>query len=358
MLLFRQILVLFLILISASSFSQKTISNNEKVAVIERIKELIDSNYVFKDKVNFINNSLDDLKSTTITTHKYFADILTNHLVNITKDKHFKIQYNPALVKARRESFRRQQKLANQNQENEEEEEEYIDLNLWYAKKENFGFEKVRILEGNIGYIQLNFWQPLDWVKSTIDATMQFLTNTDALIIDLTKNGGGYSPTDSYLASYFFDKEPMIWTSSYNRQTDEITSTLTFGEIGGKRYLNKPIYILVSENTFSLGEQFAYSMKHFEKAVIIGQASAGAAHAIDFIEVNDNYLIQLPIIYSIHPVTKTDWEETGVVPHIKTSKSKTLQIAHLKSLDTLLTNPDLERLKKRYYKIKAKINKQ
>ena len=65
---------------------------------------------------------------------------------------------------------------------------------------------------------------------------------------------------------------------------------------------------MTSENTFSLAEKFAYGMKHFNKAVIIGQNSAEAVHAIDFIEVNDNYLIKLPISHNIHPVTKTDWE--------------------------------------------------
>lgn len=360
----KQVLTLFLISITSLSYSQVTISNIEKDAVIEKIKELIDSNYVFIDKVKFINNALDGLNSTgkyhDIKDYKAFALVLTEDLVEITKDKHFKVQYNPGFIKSNREQRRRQAETENSSKPQEEKKEERIDWNLWYAKKENYGFEKVEILGGNIGYIKLNFWQPIDWVKPTIDATMKFITNTDALIIDLTENQGGYSPTDSYLGSYFFDEEAVLWTSSYNRSTGVTDTKYTFKEIGGERYSNKQVYILVSENTFSLAEQFAYSMKHFGKAIIIGQTSAGAAHGIYFPEINDNFSIQLPTSRSIHPVTKTDWEGTGVIPNINVSISEALKTAHLKAL-----NEQIESLKKqtvvgpilkRYDKIKAEIN--
>lgn len=345
-------------------FSQSRLTSREKKNVIKQVQELIDSNYVFLEKVKYINNSLDSVRKTrrykNIKTHKAFADALTKDLVAITKDKHFKVQYNPELVKGRR-AWRERMKKEQEKPTNaeKEEKEERVDWDYWYAQKENFGFEKVEILDGNIGYIKLNFWQPLEWVKPTIDATMKFVANTDALIIDLTENQGGYSPTNSYLASYFFNEEPTLFMSSYERRSNETETVSTFREIGGERYLNKPLFILVSKNTFSLAENFAYSLKHFKKATIIGQKSAGAAHAIDFIEVNDNYLIQLPITRNIHPVTKKDWEGTGVIPNIKTSEGKELKTVHLKAL-----NEQIERLQKqtivgpilkRYKKIKQKL---
>ncbi|MFK7771001.1 MAG: S41 family peptidase [Saprospiraceae bacterium] len=358
----RKILSLLLIITPFVTYSQKNISDNEKNTVIENIKELIDSNYVFIDKVKYINNSFDSLNLTgkynDIKDYETFAKVLTDDLVEITKDLHFKVQYNPEFIKSNRER-RRQAERENQKKPKEEEDKK-IDWDLWYAKKENYGFEKVEILGGNIGYIKLNFWQPLDWVKPTIDATMKFVSNTDALIIDLTENQGGYSPTDSYLGSYFFDEESTLWTSSYNRPTGETETEYTFKKIGGERYLDKPVFILVSKNTFSLAEQFAYCMKHFGKAKIIGQTSSGAAHGIYFPEINDNYSIQLPISRSIHPVTKTDWEGTGVIPNINTSDSETFKTAHLNALniiiDSLKKQTIVGPILKRYDKIKTEIN--
>lgn len=357
----RIIVNLLLILTPSLTFSQKYISVSEKNNVIENIKELIDSNYVFIDKVEYINSSLDSLNLTgkyrNIKDYEIFANVLTDDLVEITKDLHFKVQYNPEFIKSNRQ--RRQTEGENQK-EPEKEEYNQIDWNLWYAKKENYGFEKIEILGGNIGYIKLNFWQPVDWAKPTIDATMAFVANTDALIIDLTENQGGYSPTDRYLGSYFFDEEPLLWTSSYNRPTGQMETMYTFKKIGGKRYLDKPIFILISKNTFSLAEQFAYCMKHFGKATIVGQTSSGAAHAIHFPEVNDNFSLQLPISRSIHPITQKDWEGTGVIPDINTSDGDALRIAHLYALDIIISSLEKQKIVgpilKRYYKIKTEIS--
>ncbi|MEO1652655.1 MAG: S41 family peptidase, partial [Bacteroidota bacterium] len=141
----------------------------------------------------------------------------------------------------------------------------------------------------------------------------------------------------------------------------ETTRDSTFQEVGGARYLNKPIYILISEQTFSMAELFAYAMKHFSKAIIIGQPSAGAAHAIDFLEIDDNYLIQVPISYNIHPVTKTDWEGKGVIPDISTKQEEALKIAHLKALDKQIDfakKAGYERILKRYQAIKKKLTQE
>lgn len=352
-----KISTLLLILTPALLFAQPKLQNDEKDAVIEGIKTLIHSNYVFIDRVEYVNNALDSLHQTgkydDITDSKDFAKVLSDDLVAITKDKHFKVQYSPELLKSRRERAKRQE----EQRDTEEVDPEAIDWNEWYARQENFGFTKVEILDGNIGYMKLNFWHHLAWVESTIDATMGFLTNTDALIIDLRENQGGYSPTDTYLGSYFFDAQPKLWMSSYNRPTGETSSDSTFQELGGARYLDKPVYILVGEQTFSLAESFAYSMKHFGRATIIGKTTPGAAHGINFLAANDNFGVQVPVQYNIHPVTKTDWEGTGVRPDINTSPNEALKIAHLEALDRLIDHADRERIIERYHKIKKDVSR-
>ena len=359
----KLMLILLLLLTPELAFTQAAPSTSEKDVVIENIKAIIDTNYVFADQTESINGSLHDLflagRYDDVTDHKTFAEALSEDLVSITNNKHFLVTYNPKLIahrRARRERIN-QEHQGGSEEEVQENDEEVIDWNRWYAVQENFGFEKLEILEGNIGYVKINLFQPIDWVRPTIDAAMGFVTNTNALIIDLINNGGGYSPTDAYLASYFFDEKPTLWSSSYDRPTDETDSVSTFQDVGGEqRYLNKPVFILVGENTFSLGEKFAYGMKHFDKATIVGQTSAGAAHAIDFLEVNDNYLIQIPVQYDIHPVTKTDWEGTGVVPDITTPENQALRAAHLNALDRLIEITTHEGIKERYNTIKAELS--
>lgn len=353
--------VCLLLLLPLLGYCQEAISVDEKRIVLENIKELIEVNYVFADRVLSINNSIDSLslsnKYDYIEDYDTFAVRLTDDLVKITKDLHFKVQYNPEFIKSNRE--KRKRRTEQTQQEESISEIKSIDWNLWYAKKENFGFEKVEILGGNIGYVKMNFWQPIDWAKPVIDATMKFVSNTDALIIDLTENQGGYSPTDSYLGSYFFEGESELWISSYDRPTEETTDVYTFEGVSNERYINKPVFILVSENTFSLAEQFAYCMKHFDKAKIVGQTSSGAAHGIAFPEVNENFSIQLPSSRSIHPVTKEDWEGTGVIPDVVTSQSEALATAHLIAIDIIIQGLKKQKLVgpilERYYKVRSEI---
>ncbi|WP_282043789.1 S41 family peptidase [Winogradskyella flava] len=362
MLRFRKVLIILFVLQSVLSYSQKILSKKEKYKVIDRIKELIDTQYVLANKTEIINNSLDSLKSTkkykNIKDYRNFAEALSEDLVTISKDQHFKIQYNPELVSSRREERKRWQELEQIGEA--ENQKEVFDINYWYSQKINFGIQKVEILEGNIGYMKLTFFDILQWAQSTIDAAMGVLANTDALIIDIRDNGGGYISA-SYLASYFFDEKPTVWNIGYERPSSLRDTTYTYREIGGQRYLKKPIYILVNKKSFSRAELFAYCMKHHNKAIIVGQTTAGASHGIDFLEMDDNFLIQLPITSSIHPVTKTDWEGIGVIPHIKTTKEETLKVAYTMILDELIASEKdqelgrhYDRLKKKYKGIKEK----
>ena len=358
----RILIVILFTLYAIPHQAQKRISQKEKKNVITSLKDVITSNYVFPDKAIQINRALDSLhalgKYKKISAFLVFADTLTNDLVRISKDKHFKLQYRPDLAQPRVP-----EKEADSKEEPDTNEER-IDLNFWYAQKANFGFEKVEVLEGNIGYIKLTFFDVFEWVKPTMDAAMGFVSNTDALIIDLRGNNGGYNSA-TYLTSYFFNETPMLLNTSYNRAANETKESYTFEKVDGERYLDKPVYILVDEESFSRAEGFAYGMKHFKRATILGQTTPGAAHSIDFIKMENSFFIQVPVERMMHPITKTDWEGVGVIPDSTTSKEQTLNVAYQQALDHLISQEKNEalgihhdKLMKKYEAIKEKINGQ
>ncbi len=76
----------------------------------------------------------------------------------------------------------------------------------WFAKldRKNSGFQRVDILEGNIGYI--DFWG-FDTVnersKKRAEVVMAMIADTDAIIFDLRKNGGGSADMVRLLSSLF-----------------------------------------------------------------------------------------------------------------------------------------------------------
>lgn len=67
------------------------------------------------------------------------------------------------------------------------------------------GFIRVARLQGNVGYIELGGFPTPGMFKDAADAAMQAVAGTDALIINMRRNGGGSPAAVSYLCSFFFD---------------------------------------------------------------------------------------------------------------------------------------------------------
>jgi retinol-binding protein 3 len=68
----------------------------------------------------------------------------------------------------------------------------------------NCGFEKADHFEPNIGYLMLTFFAEPAYCTRTAIAAMNFLADSDALIIDLRDNHGGAPQMVALIASCVF----------------------------------------------------------------------------------------------------------------------------------------------------------
>lgn len=172
----------------------------------------------------------------------------------------------------------------------------------------------------------------------TAIAALNFLANADALIIDLRSNGGGSPSMIQLITSYFFDK-PVHLNSFYTRATDSYEEFWTHEEVEGKRMTDVKIYILTSGYTFSAAEEFTYNLKNLKRGTVIGETTGGGAHpvtSVDFPE--DGFRLVLPFGKAVNPITKTNWEGTGVSPNIKTSEKEAWDVAYEKAVSDLLSD--------------------
>lgn len=198
--------------------------------------------------------------------------------------------------------------------------------------RENYGMERVEILKGNIGYLKINYFVSPEWNGETITAAMNYVANTDALIIDLRDNSGSMSAEAiPFFCGYLFEKPTHI-NSIYWRPTDKTVDYYSRAEVPGKRYLNKPVYLVTSARTFSGAEEFAYDLKNLKRATLVGDTTGGGANGGGSRRVNDHFSVWVPVARVINPITKTNWEGVGVAPDVRVPAFQALYTAHLTAL--------------------------
>jgi hypothetical protein len=197
------------------------------------------------------------------------------------------------------------------------------------AVRTNFGFRRLEVLDGNLGYVDLRGFVAPEFASNTLAAAMNFLANTDALIIDLRANQGGNGEMVRQFSSYFF-AAPVHIADSYNREgkTGEVWTLPT---VAGTPYPSKPLFLLTSSSTFSAAEGFAYSLQSMKRAVVVGERTVGGAYGGGRQNINDHFDLLLSTSRSVSTVTHTDWEGTGVQPDIPVPAAQALDAAIAKA---------------------------
>lgn len=267
-----------------------------------------------------------------------FAEKLTADLRAVFDDKHLKLSYSE-------KPFSAQSSKAGAPTAAEIEEARRKQT------RENFGVQKVEILKGNVGLIQLNYFAPLDWSSETLSAAMNYVANTDALIIDVRRNGGSMDINAiPFFCSYLFDK-PVQVGDIYSRETKETRQLWTYAQVPGRKYLDKPVYILTSNKTASGAEGFVQHLKRLKRATIIGETTRGATMPGMSHRVNEHFSIWISTGRSANGSAQN--ENKGVQPDIEATADKALNAAHLEALNQLLQNGKDEEWKAEIRKIAA-----
>jgi len=284
---------------------------------IAGIQEAIRENYIFPEQAEDFCRSLEAHHANgdydRITDPRVFCEQLTQHLRSVVNDKHIKVMLpgdSPDIVsRATRKPSER-------------------------GKQAHLDLTKVEILPGNIGYINIDMFNLLRDSTDRIEGAMQFVKNTDTLIIDLRKCRGGSADSANFLLSYFFDtKSPLTLLETYFRPQNHTFQSQTVKT--PFKYI-KPVYVLTSSLTGSCGEHFAFALKIHKRAELVGTNTAGMAHPVAMIGLDTGVVIKVPIGRTYDPETKKDWEGIGVTPDIDCSEDNALTEARKAIQDRLM----------------------
>ncbi|MEL6338428.1 MAG: S41 family peptidase [Myxococcota bacterium] len=190
----------------------------------------------------------------------------------------------------------------------------------------NYGFSRVEILEDRVGYVKIvQFAEPSRAVPIAT-AAMAMLNTATSLVIDLRGNGGGYGGLPEYLASYFFDVEPTLLSTTYfDPDRTELLQVHSVPTIAGERRIGIPTVVLVDSGTASAAEWLAYTLQAFDKATVVGTPSAGAANMNTYFELAPGLRLSISTATPINPKTKTNWEQVGIKPDIRCTSALALE---------------------------------
>lgn len=299
--------VVFTMCFLIANAQENPFTERYKAEAVKMLSQLMNDFYIFPDVAKktelHLMKQLEEGYFKQFGSDEEFAKALTESVQSINNDKHMQIRANQP-YEAPEDSPERMV---------EERMDQINNYRSW-----NLGFNSVQILDGNVGYIDLTGFAGLERGKEMADAAMKLLSKSDAIIFDLSKNGGGSPDMVQYLCSFFFDQKLHL-NSLYYREGDVTTEYWTLDEVNGDKLPDVPLFVITSERTFSGAEEFSYNMQTQKRATLIGQTTGGGANPGGTRRINDNLFVFIPTGMAINPVTKTSWEGVGVVPEIETS---------------------------------------
>jgi hypothetical protein len=253
----------------------------------------------------------------SVTDGDTFAKMLTENFQEVSHDKHLRVDFSPAKMPERPAGPPDAEAVARHRKQME---------------RMNCGFDKVEILPGNVGYLKFDMFADPEVCGPTAVAAMNFLANVDAIIFDLRENGGGDPKMIALVSTYLFSK-PTHLNDLWERKTDMTQQYWTLPYVPGKRLDDKPAFVLTSKDTFSGAEEFSYNLKNLKRATIIGETTGGGAHPVSSHRIDDHFMIGVPFARAINPISKTNWEGTGVEPDVKVATADALTTAQKLALE-------------------------
>jgi hypothetical protein len=302
------------------------IDSTTHTELVRSLSEKLKACYIFPDIAEEICTRLQkhhaDGEYADITDGEFLAFALTMHLQEVNHDEHLWVRWHPEPLPDDDRPLRYNPEWVAERQQE--------------ARLGNYGLHKVERLPGNVGYLDIHYFHRPAWGGDTAVAAMNFLANVNALIIDLRKCTGGYPGMVALISSYLFGEESVHLGSIYWREEDVTQQYWTLPYVPGKRFADKPVYILTSKTTFSAGEGFAYDMRSRQRATLIGEKTDGGAHPGASYRLHSHFEVFIPVGRAINPISEANWEGSGVTPDVLVPQEQAFKVAYNMALQSVI----------------------
>lgn len=297
--------LLALAVLPPAPVAAQTLDQKAQREVVSRLETALRQNYVFPDRIPAISVELDKRVQSAPVAPDRFAQALAQGMVKASDDLHFSVAFDPEGVVADRKA-----KAAGETTTQAQRDGE---------RAANFGFRDARRLDGGLAYVRFDFFADPQYAQETAAGAMRFADGAKGLIIDLRYNNGGVLEMAQFLMSYLYPagKDQKFFDYDYNEGGVRVTrSQWSLAAVPGWRSADIPVVVLTGSTSFSSAEWMAFSLQRLGRATLIGERTAGGAHPVTRVPIDDRFILQVPFGQIRDPVDGKDFEGVGVTPDL------------------------------------------
>lgn len=294
----------------------QTLDREAQQELVSDLEVALRQNYIFPDRIPAISAELDKRVQSGPIDSKDFADSLTQGLIKASNDLHFSVAFDPDGVAANRRATADGDATTQAERDRE--------------RAANFGFREARRLDGNLAYIRFDFFADPQYAQETAAGAMRFAEGAKGLIFDLRYNNGGVLEMAQFLMSYLYPagREQEFFDYNYNDDGVQVKrSQWSLAAVPGQRSADIPVVVLTGSTSFSAAEWLAFSLQRLGRATVIGERTAGGAHPVTRVPIDDRFMLQVPFGEIRDPVDGQDFESVGVSPDLAVPASDALLVA-------------------------------
>lgn len=215
---------------------------------------------------------------------------------------------------------------------------------FWPPEHPGFRWSQIRTGQNQrIGYMRIDRFD--DGAAALADQAMSELENVSAIIIDVRNNSGG-NVSSLRLSSYFnggqAESAVVLLARPYLEAlgrpvtaadiaaaprvdhaytTADVFAAMSEHNAGAAFWIDAnpkqftgPVFVLISEETGSAGEGFAWYMRERTRARLIGAQTAGALLSSESFDIGDGWSVTIPV-HGIWGPDGTDYGDRATPPH-------------------------------------------
>jgi Peptidase family S41/N-terminal domain of Peptidase_S41 in eukaryotic IRBP len=300
------------------------VARRDWTATIEVLVDQLETYYVDPEMARVVIDRLRrqhaDGAYAEIDDDEAFADAITVDTVATSGDLHLRLRYSVAPLAVL------ESPIVPDSGRHEDE-----------AALAGHGFHRVERLPGNVGLVEIRRFFPARISGHAAVAAMQLVANSDALIIDLRRCPGGEPDMVALVESHLFDERTALNAIHFPAEqrtvqwwTDPFVPGKSFGG-------TKPVYVLLSAESYSAAEGFSYDLQQHRRATLIGEPTATGVSYFDYrYRVSEHLMFSVPSGHVVNPVSGRSWAPEGVQPDIRVEATQALDTAHALALEHVL----------------------